>query len=177
MDSLSRYSIPSKIMHAVMGLLIVGMIAFGLSLGSIKNSVDSDTYISLIMLHKSTGILIMILALLRLLFFVISPVPELPRSLTSFERFWAVAVRRLMYLWMFVMPLSGYLMSNAAGRPVLLFGLPMPTLISENKNLIKMFAGAHEFLAISLLVLLTIHILATIKHTREHGSSFLKRMF
>jgi cytochrome b561 len=84
-----------------------------------------------------------------------------------------------LYVLLFCVPFSGYLMSNSFGFPVHLFGIKMPFLIGTNYELGKLFAEAHELCAYALLGLVIIHILAVIKHRYfdkpEHD--VLKRMW
>ncbi len=61
--------------------------------------------------------------------------------------------------------MSGWLMSSAAGYPVVLFGMiPLPDLVSKNKELSDIFKQVHFFLNMSLFLLVFLHIAAAVKH-------------
>jgi cytochrome b561 len=177
MGRLSSYSAPAKFMHALMGILIFIVLGIGFYMGTLRDSGQMEAYISMISLHKSLGVLILFLLILRFLVLRFTHTPELPRSLTSTERFGAVLVRRLMYLCMLLIPLSGYLMSNSRGRGVAFFDITLPTLLAENHGFGNTLGWIHELSAYALLVLVFIHGLATVKHVKNFGTKFLKRMF
>ena len=82
-----------------------------------------------------------------------------------------------MYLLMFAIPLSGWLMSSAAGFTVNYFGvMPLPDLVGKNKALFERLKEVHEILNFSLLAIVVIHIGAALKHHFMDRDATLRRM-
>ena len=82
-----------------------------------------------------------------------------------------------MYLLMFAIPLSGWLMSSAGGFTVNYFGvLPLPDLVDKNKALFEQLKEIHEILNFSLLGVVVIHIVAALKHHFMDKDATLRRM-
>ena len=78
---------------------------------------------------------------------------------------------------MFVVPLSGYFYSLAAGFPVVYFGvLPLPVLIEPDPQLKQWLVLLHHLLAWILLVLLVVHVAAALKHRLVDHDGVLERM-
>jgi cytochrome b561 len=171
-----KYHISIRILHWLMALIIISLLAMGFYMGGLDNTVSYRN--NLYGLHKSFGTLVLILIFIRIFFRITRPVPALPNSMSLLVRKSAHFVHYILYLLMILMPLSGYLMSNSFGYPVNLFSIPLPNLISVNPELGKFFAESHELLAFILIGVLTIHIIAVIKHRffdlKEHN--ILKRM-
>jgi len=82
-----------------------------------------------------------------------------------------------LYILMFAIPLSGWLMSSALGFPVVLFGvLPLPDLIGKDKELGETLKGVHESLNYALLLLVVAHVGGALKHHLIDRDGTLVRM-
>ncbi len=129
-------------------------------------------------LHKSIGVLVLILVGLRIFNRIIKGTPALPNSLSVIEKNLAHLVHFALYALMIVVPLSGYLMSNSYGYPVHFFGIEMPMLTSKEIDQGKFFSEVHESSAFIMLGLITLHILGALKHRffDKPESDVLKRM-
>ena len=82
-----------------------------------------------------------------------------------------------MYLFMLLSPLTGWLMSSALGKSVVLYGmLPLPDLIGPNEAIGKLLQGAHEISNYIFCTLIALHILASLKHHFKDRDGVLARM-
>ena len=116
-------------------------------------------------LHKSFGMTLFTLAVVRLIWATVSKRPPLPPETKLYEKILAKATQGLLYLIVIVMPISGWVMSSAANVPVTIFGvIALPSLVEPNKQLMESMEGVHEAQSIALLILVSVHVLAGLKH-------------
>jgi cytochrome b561 len=127
--------------------------------------------------HKSVGITILGLAVLRLLWRWMNPTPALPNTLKPYERVLASLTHAGLYIVLFAMPLSGWIMSSARGFPVSWFGfIQLPDPVAKNKAVFDAMLETHETLAWVLYAIVTVHVLAALKHHFLLKDHVLKRM-
>ncbi len=173
-NTLQAYGGIAKFFHWAIAVLIIGMIAVGLIMSDMENSPDK---FKLIGLHKEFGIVILILACMRLGWKIIDISPLFPDSIHRISKFGAKAVHFLLYVFMFAMPVTGWLMSSAAGFPISFFGLfVLPSLVSPDKKFAHDMAELHEILAWILIVLISLHVLAALLHHFYYKDNILLRM-
>lgn len=173
MKNIARYTSTAIGLHWLIGLLIIGMLAVGLYMAKLPNGIFK---FQLIQLHKSIGITILGLVALRLLWRFTHPAPMLPKHMPTWQKAIAHSSHYLLYILMVAMPLSGWIMSDAAGYHPNWFGLSVPQLVSQNPGLSKTLAMAHEYGAYLLIVLLCLHIGAALQHHFWDNDDILKRM-
>lgn len=157
-----KYPLSMRLMHWIMALLIIFMLALGFYMTNVGR--EDPGHLKLYELHKSIGAMILILVFFRITIRLLKPVPPLPDTIDTVTQFLAHLGHLALYVLMILMPLSGYLMSNFFGFHVMLFGIPMPTLVSANFEMGNLFAQIHEILGFAFLAVLGIHIAAVIKH-------------
>ena len=158
----TSYAASLKWLHWLIGLTVIGMLAGSFFLGDLPKAYRPTGY----MLHKSTGILLMVLMLVRLFLVLKKGKPSLPASVTALERKLSGAVQLLFYVFLLLMPLSGWIMSVAANRiPTFydLFPLPLPG-IPQSKALGQFMNQSHKFIAWVLIALVVLHVLGALKH-------------
>lgn len=126
--------------------------------------------------HKSIGITILLLALFRLVWRWFDRPPALP----PMPRWQAIAARLnhwALYALLFALPLSGWLMSSAAARPVSWFGLvQLPDFVAPDAGLKEVLEEVHEALVNTLLALVLLHVAAALKHQFIDRDGLLLRM-
>ncbi len=128
-------------------------------------------------LHKSIGITILMLAILRLSWRWANPVPPMPASSPPWQHLAARISHIALYGLLLLMPIFGWLMSSARNFPVSWFGLvTLPDLIGANKQAYEFFHEGHEFLAKVLFVLALLHAAAALKHHFIDRDDVLLRM-
>ena len=128
--------------------------------------------------HKSIGILLVALVLLRLAWRWINPHPAATPGHKPWEKRLASVVHALLYALLLIVPLSGYLISTADGRPISVFGwFEIPALIPAMGNNQADIAGLWHFWLGTLLVSLAgLHALGALKHHFIDRDSTLSRM-
>ncbi|HEY0634803.1 MAG TPA: cytochrome b [Gammaproteobacteria bacterium] len=179
-NSSETYGAFSKLMHWLMALLIVILLAVGFYIAGFDKENLAPSQIQMIGMHKAFGALAMLLLVVRLGWLRLSPAPQLPAVFTPKEKRLVSGVKGMLYLLMFLAPLSGYVMSTASGRPTSFFGLfNLPMLIGENKALAGFAHEAHEILAFLMIAFIVVHMAGAIKHRlkdRNGPSDILARM-
>ncbi|WP_218082427.1 cytochrome b [Anthocerotibacter panamensis] len=105
--------------------------------------------------HKSMGVLVMFLLTARIFLVLRNLGPARPKN-------WLVtaALHTALYVFMVVVPLSGYFLSNTSGYGVALFGLPMPTLFGKDRALSETATEVHVWLAYTFAAFVGVHLLA-----------------
>lgn len=168
------YGAVTKTFHWVIALLIICVLGVGLYMDFFATKLER---FALMPWHKSFGITVLALAALRVLWHISSRPPGFVAGLKDWEMQAAKAVHILLYLAMFAMPMSGWLMSSAAGRTTKFFGLfDLPDLIVKNEQLRELFGEIHEVSAYALLALIAVHGAAALKHHFIAKDATLRRM-
>ncbi|WP_417783608.1 cytochrome b [Terasakiella pusilla] len=130
-----------------------------------------------IALHKSIGIGVLALAVVRLIWRFSNPNPALPDTMAPSERWGAHFSHIALYIAMMVMPLSGWAMSSAANYPVSVFGwFTLPNILAPSKAAVDSLKEFHGLLAWGILGLLALHVLAALKHHYINKDNVLTRM-
>ncbi len=164
----------AKAFHWVIALLVIAMIGFGLYLEEMPRGPEKA---ELLALHKSTGILILSLMSARLIWRLFNPVPVLPPALKGWEKAVAAGTHWLLYAVVFLMPLSGYVMTAAANVPFRFFQtFTVPLLIAPSRELFGTAHDVHEFTSRVLIALLVLHIGAALRHHFLLKDDIVRRM-
>lgn len=170
----ARWGSVSQALHWLIVLLILAMAWLGLTMGGLPNGPDK---IATYALHKSIGLCILALAVLRLLWRLYAgapaPVPGTPR--------WQARVAALthvaLYVLLLALPLTGWLLNSAAGFPLQWFGLfNLPSIATRDEALHALATQAHEVLFWALATLVLLHAAAAIHHHLFLGDATLARM-
>ncbi len=171
-----KYHISIRIMHWSMALLILGMIAAGWYMAGLPK--DDALKAPLTNLHKSFGTLALILFFVRLVIRLATKAPPLPETIPAIQRLLAHLGHAGLYVFMFIVPLSGYAMSNLYGYGVKMFGMEMPRLFSANKEFAALARESHGILPFLLLGLIALHVGAVVQHRffEKPENDVLKRM-
>lgn len=157
-----RFSPVARLLHWSMAALIVAMLFLGA--GMVAGA--PEHYSALVLLHKSVGIAILLLAALRLLYRLTHAVPPLPDDLPRVQRWAAAASHWLLYALMLGLPLVGWSMLSAEGLPILIFGglLRLPPLLAADALRYAQLRELHALLAYALFLTLLLHIGAALFH-------------
>lgn len=127
--------------------------------------------------HKSVGVAILGVAALRLVWSVVQPAPAALGNLPRWQHIAAKATHGLLLLWLLAMPISGWAMSSAAGRPTSFFGLfTLPLLTGPDRALAGQIRGYHELVAYLGLALIAVHVAAALWHHFVVKDATLTRM-
>ena len=179
MNSADKYGLVSRAIHGVMLLLVFGMIGVGMYMADLDKADEMRKV--LLEMHTSTGVVVLLLAVVRIAWLRVSPAPRLPAALENWEKTLTTVVRSLMYLLMLLIPVAGILAVNTKGVAVGFYGLfELPMLTGENEGLHELMEEVHEILAFSLLFLVVLHVAGALKHRFfDMGNELdvMKRMF
>ena len=170
----ARWGALAQLLHWLIAVLIGAQIALGLIGTALPLSM---TKLVTLARHKSLGITILALVLVRLAWRALNPSPELPGALKPYERVLARGTHAGLYVLMIALPLTGWIMSSARGFPVSWFNLlQLPNLVGRSTTLYHAMVRVHVLLAIALGLILVLHIAAAIKHHVVLKDDTLRRM-
>ena len=174
MKSTPSYTRLAKGLHWLMAIMIPGMLALGLYMHELPFSPEK---LQLYSWHKWTGVTIFMLVWVRLAWRIAHPPPPLPSSMSVRMRLAAQSSHAVLYALMMVIPISGWLMSSALGVSTVWFGiLPLPDLLSRDRELADLLRLVHQGLNILLMLILTGHVGATLWHQLVLKDNILRRM-
>lgn len=175
---ITRYSKVAIILHWLIALLIIGQLAGGKIMKAMEGS---QLKFEIFQLHKSFGIIILLLSILRLLWRLTHKAPPLPEHMPKHEKLAAKVSHIGFYGLMIGIPLMGWAMVSAA--PVTIttkifktVKWPNMPFIERSEGLQDFFSNAHELMALMITVLLLIHIGAALKHHYKDKDDVLTRM-
>ncbi len=158
----ARYTIPAQLLHWVIAALVVTQFALAWTAQDLPLGVHK---LALLARHKSFGMTILMLAVLRLIWRFMNAPPELPVGMTRLERILARGTHIAFYVLLFAMPLSGWTMSSAKNYSVSWFGVfTWPNLIGQNETAFNVLKSTHYYLSNALFAIAVLHVLAALKH-------------
>lgn len=128
------------------------------------------------MLHYWFGMTIFFLTFIRMSIRFRYPYPAIEPAPAAWQHKLAGLVHGVIYLWMITMPILGWLILSAEGKPVPFWGLELPMLMAENRDTAKLLEEIHELLATFGYALLGFHALAAIVHHHVMKDTTLLRM-
>src|SRR5712664_382594 len=165
---------PAKLFHWVIAALILAQIALGLMAASWRLS---PAKLELFFWHKSTGMLILALVALRLLWRLANPAPALPSGMPAWERAAAHLSHGLLYVLMIALPIAGWIVNSASNVPFRIFWLiPLPAIVAPDKPTADLFEVVHGGLFTLFALVLVAHIGAALRHHFVKRNTVLVRM-
>ncbi len=169
------YGALSKGFHWTIALIIIGLIALGWYMAELDREAPGRAVLYLT--HKSLGVLVLELALLRLLWISYTRPPSLPAGLRQWEKTAAHLMHIVLYGMMFAIPFTGYMLSATGGYPVTFFNLyEIPAIFPKDEGLHEIAEEVHEILAFTTLGLVVVHVAGALKHRFVDGNDVLERM-
>lgn len=172
-SEVASYSAGSKLLHWLVAVIVITMLSLSFFLEDLPKASQPTGY----MIHKSFGLTVLCLMLLRLVWIIHKGKPALPASVPRWEVIMTHIVQHSFYVLLLAMPICGWIMSVAAGRIPTFFGLfNVPLPIAENKPLAKIMDLSHKTIAWILIVLIVLHVAGVIKHYFFDRDRVLHRM-
>ena len=171
METPTRYTRTAICLHWLLVALLLAQIAFGWFLGEVARGTPARTvYVNL---HKSTGILIGLVILLRLSWRLAHRAPALPASLPAWERLAARWSHGLLYACMVLMPASGYVASNFSKHGVNFFNsIKLPPWGADDAAIYATFNQTHIVTSWIFVGLIGLHVLAALRHLARRDGVF-----
>jgi cytochrome b561 len=171
-----KFGLVSKSLHWIMAILLTGLFIIGLYMTGLDYY--DPLYHSLPWWHKSFGLLVLFLLLLRVIWKLNSSAPKPLKTHKKWEVTLAHLIQRLFYLLILLIGISGYLISTAKGKGIEFFTLfEVPSILKEiEEERADLIGEAHELMAILLAVFVVLHALAALKHHFIDKDQTLRRM-
>lgn len=169
------YGLIAVIVHWIMAFAVIGLFVLGLWM------VDLDYYDTWYRrapeIHKGIGVFLFLALLFRISWRLTNAKPAPEPGLSAFERNASETAHRFLYLLLFVVMSSGYLISTADGKAIDVFGLfQVPATITGLPSQADLAGEIHLILAIALIALAGMHALAALKHHFMDRDRTLTRM-
>jgi cytochrome b561 len=159
--SRQRFTPLQRLLHWLMAICLLAMLFIGVGMVSTV----MPKYLSLISVHKSLGIAILVLALTRLAVRLRSGAPALPAGLPEPMKLAAELSHDVLYVLMIGMPLIGWAMMSAAAYPIVLAGgLRVPEILPQSDSPHTLLWDAHFYLAFAFFALILLHVAAALFH-------------
>ncbi|GHA18539.1 cytochrome b561 [Arenicella chitinivorans] len=172
-----QYRIPAKILHWLVAGLIVTQYILAKLAEAAEDRGEVLNQLAVLANHKSIGITILALALVRIVVRFTSPPPALPETMPTWQVWGSHISHLLLYGFLFALPLSGWLMSSAKAYSVSWFNLvALPDLVGPSEAWAKAMHVTHHYLAEALFIVALIHIAAALKHHLIDRDEVLRRM-
>ncbi|WP_136420367.1 cytochrome b [Herbaspirillum sp. ST 5-3] len=169
-----RYSRAAVVLHWLLAVLIASMAALGWYMMSIEDEPAGPWYLSL---HKTLGILVFALVVVRVAWRVNHKPAELPASLPRWEVATASITHWLLYACMILVPVTGLLGASYSKSGVVFFGIQLPRWMVPNHDTAELLFSIHEALVWILVVLVVFHAVAALKHLLVNRDRVFQRMW
>lgn len=173
-NSIDRWGPISQLLHWTIVLLILGQGTVGLVMTEMRNSPDK---IQIYALHKSFGLTILALVAARLLWRWYAGTPRPVPGTPDWQERIASLTHAALYVLLFAIPISGWVLNSAAGFPLQWFGLfNLPAIAGKNHDLHELAEDVHEWLFWALVALALVHAAAAFYHHLFQRDATLARM-
>lgn len=168
------YSRLQKAFHWVTAILVFGALPVGIALDQLpRGDIQNTAY----HLHRSVGILILMITAVRLANRVVFGAPPHEPSLPAWQVRASTAAHWALYALLFIVPLLGWAGTSAFGAPISFFGLfRVPDLVEQNRALSETLLDAHGAAAMLMAAIFVIHIIAALYHRFIRHDDVMGRM-
>ena len=181
MQSLNRYAYSHRLLHWLVAGAVSLSLASGLTLGFLgfDGAVDlmGQTLTNVLYgSHKTLGVLILLLMILRVITRLAFAVPDHVPPLNTFQRIVSTCVHHLLYLALIAQPLIGWAATASGGFPVEFFLWQLPGFIGKDEPLSELLYMLHEWLGWIILALVVLHVAGAVFHWKIKRDNVMKRM-
>ena len=174
MTDAPRYTRTAIALHWLLAIALVSIGAFGVYMHGLPLS---PWKLRVFAWHKWAGVTAFLLVIVRLAWRLTHRPPALPATMSPVARFLAHLGHTLIYVLMFAIPLSGWLMSSAKGFQTVYFGvIPLPDLVSHDRVLGNALLQVHQALNLALALLVAGHAAVALRHHFIDRDGVLLRM-
>jgi len=170
----NAYGAVAKFLHWSIVILIIAQYFLAEAAEELPDGLEK---LAIVSNHKSFGMLVLGLAMLRISWKVLNRGQPAPVPMPKAQRIAAAAGHGLLYLLILAQPITGWMMSSAANYPVTFFGLfQFPSLVATNHDLHETLEEVHEALFGALVAIAVLHALAALYHHFWMKDDTLRRM-
>lgn len=168
-NTIAKYDRVQIIFHWLIALIILAMIGLGLYMVELPKESElpagqESVRAFYFLMHKSLGITVAILILLRIVWRLTHKAPALPDTVSKWQQRAAGVIHGLLYTAMIAMPLTGYLQSMYSKYDTKFWGIVLPRVAEADSVMRETFSDVHEVIAFIFIGLIAIHLAAVIKH-------------
>lgn len=172
---MERYTKTAMLLHWLVAILVIAAFFLGLTMVDIKGI--TPTKLKYYSWHKWMGVTVLLLAAVRILWRSANKPPPHPPSLPQWQARAADLMHAALYVFIFAVPVSGYLYSTAANVPVVYLGLwQLPVLFEGTPELKTLFKSVHYWLTMAMAAAVVAHVGAALKHQFIDRDGVLQRM-
>ncbi|WP_332682807.1 cytochrome b [Bosea sp. (in: a-proteobacteria)] len=169
-----HYPATSKLLHWLIAACVLTTAPVAIAMTRVEKGPTQD---ALYNFHKSLGLTILILMILRLLNRLIVGAPVADPGIEPWQKSVSSAVHTSLYVLLLAMPIVGYIANSVYGAPTPFFGLfNLPPIVGKNEALATQLFTLHRWVGYLLIVLILTHIGAALYHTWIRRDEVLKRM-
>lgn len=168
-----RYTGFAMALHWVMAIMIFCLFMIGWNMVDLPRGSERTFYFAL---HKSLGLTVVALVIVRVIWRLYPPPPPYHSSLAGWRLSFARCAHYLLYFLMFLQPLSGYLSSSFSGYSTRIFGLPLPQWGWRDPPVNEFFTEVHVASSVLFLTVIVIHILAALLHAFSQENGVFRRI-
>lgn len=172
-NSPTSWGAVARLFHWSMAMLLLAQMVLGIMAVAWRLS---PVKINLFIWHKSLGVLILVLVLMRLAWRLLNPPPALP-SMPTWQHVASRASHGVLYLCMLALPVTGWIINSAANVPLRVFWLfPLPAITAPDRALAEAMKLVHGGLVLLFAAVLAVHIVAAFHHHFFRRDEVLTRM-
>ena len=173
-NSENHYGSIAQLLHWVIAALVLIQFPLGLYVDGLPIGIERLQWMSR---HKSLGILLLAIVLLRVTWRLLNHAPPLPPSMSLHERRAASATHGLLYGLLIAAPLAGWMQASAAGLGVNFFGwFQLPDVVARSTDSANLFGTVHAVLVWMLVAVIVLHVAAALRHAFWLKDSVMQRM-
>ena len=173
MDSKTQLTKTTVALHWIIAVGMIGSIALGIFVEEMSRGELKGVLMGL---HKSIGLLVLLVALYRIFWRFRNGFPEPWTVVAAWQEKVARWIHQLLLLGTVLMPVSGVLLSVGEGYSVAFFGIELIASGAENELLEELGEGLHEGGANLMIAAIVIHVLASAKHHIFSNDGTMQRM-
>lgn len=168
------YTLPARLFHWLTAIIAIGLIPAGIYMADASPGPTTDLVYNL---HRSFGFVLLPIVLLRLVYRMIAPPPELPPDIPPLQQFAAHATHWALYALLIIQPIIGWIATSAYRAPVTIFWLfELPPIWAENRAFSERLFFVHGALGFAIAALALAHIGAALYHHFIRKDDVLLRM-
>ena len=169
-----HYPATSKLLHWLVAICVLTTAPVAITMTRLSEGPTRDTLYNF---HKSLGVLILILMILRLINRLAVGAPIAEPGIEPWQKTVSSVVHTSLYVLLIAMPIVGYIANSAYGAPTPFFGLfDLPPIVDKNEALSTPLFTLHRWVGWLVIILVLIHVSAALYHHFVRGDNVLQRM-
>jgi cytochrome b561 len=169
-----HYPATSKLLHWLVAICVLTTAPVAITMTRLSEGPTRDTLYNF---HKSLGVLILVLMILRLINRLAVGAPIAEPGIERWQKTVSSAVHTSFYVLLLAMPIVGYIANSAYGAPTPFFGLfDLPPIVDKNETLSTPLFTIHRLVGWLVIILVLIHVSAALYHHFVRGDNVLQRM-